>query len=108
MALVLAVEVNREPVMLRVTVSDEEDLLRFRLEGKLSGPWVPEFEDCWRKVRQAVRKPRAVVDLLSVDYIDEAGKCLLAVMASEGAEFLVQYPWTRALVEEVTRRAAGA
>jgi hypothetical protein len=34
--------------MLKITMLDAGDRVRLELEGKLSGAWVPELEECWR------------------------------------------------------------
>jgi ABC-type transporter Mla MlaB component len=69
--------------MLRITVDDRSDQVSLRLEGDLSGPWVSELEDSWRAARMSDRLVR--VDLAGVQYVDRAGKYLLALLGINGA-----------------------
>jgi ABC-type transporter Mla MlaB component len=69
--------------MLRITVDDRPDQISLRLEGDLSGPWVSELEDSWRAAR--VNGPLVCVDLAGVQYVDRAGKYLLALLEINGA-----------------------
>jgi hypothetical protein len=88
--------------MLRITVHDNPESLRFQLEGRLAGPWVRELEDCWRRA-PAGRRPAVRFDLVGVTFIDAAGKAFLAAMHRQGAEFLAADCLTRAVVAEITK-----
>jgi hypothetical protein len=39
--------------MLRITTIDKDQITIFRLEGKLIGDWVTEFERCWVSIKGA-------------------------------------------------------
>ena len=88
--------------MLRITVHDEPDLLTFQLEGRLAGPWVSEFAECWQ--RTLVRRPtaRVRVDLRAVTFVDGAGKKLLTSLHDQRAELLAAGCLMKAIVAEVT------
>ena len=87
--------------MLRITVEEEADFTRFRLEGKLIGDWVKELERCWICVRTTEPGMRFRIDLSSVSFVDEKGKTLLESMVSEGAELAADNPMMRSLARSI-------
>ena len=87
--------------MLRITVQNADDELQLKLEGKLSGPWVAELEECWRAAATKLGSRRLSVDLTSVTCVDAAGKYLLALMCKSGARFLTAGPVLPQLVREI-------
>jgi len=88
--------------MLKITVRDEAEAVKFKLEGKLTGPWVTELERCWRGVIPAACQRPLVFDLTDLDFVDAAGKYLLATMHMRGGTFLANSLTMRALVDEIT------
>ena len=92
--------------MLRITLNNGSDRLELKREGKLAGAWVPELEECWRKAILDRRGFALWVDLNGVDYVDNAGRYLLALMHQAGARFVASGCATLALVEEIETRAA--
>jgi anti-anti-sigma regulatory factor len=88
--------------MLRITVQDLADRLRLQLEGRLSGAWVPELEDCWRTSAPILKDRELWVDLTGVDCVDAAGKYLLALMHKSGVRFIASGCMMAALVQEIT------
>ncbi|MFB3829365.1 MAG: TolC family protein [Bryobacteraceae bacterium] len=86
--------------MLRITTQEVAGKITFRLEGKLAGPWVPELEQCWLATAAAPGQG-VVLDLAQVDFIDEAGRKLLARMHARGVRLLAKAPWIRAVVEQI-------
>ena len=87
--------------MLKITLHDSSRELRFKLEGKLSGPWVGELQQCWRTAASATSGRSTVVDLGEVDFVDCDGQSLLAEIHNEGVRLLARTPLIRSLVEEV-------
>jgi hypothetical protein len=78
--------------MLRITVHDAIDHVKLKLEGKLSGPWVADLDECWRATSPTLAGRELRLDLTAVDHIDTAGKYLLApdevgICPSRGAPF---------------------
>ena len=71
--------------MLKITLHDSSRELRFKLEGKLSGPWVGELQQCWRTAASATSGRSTVVDLGEVDFVDCDGQSLLAGNAQRGS-----------------------
>ena len=90
--------------MLRVTVTEQDAIEIWELEGKLSGEWVKELERCWK---QSTPKPGipVQVNLKSVSYIDAAGKQLLTEMHERGIEIKGCGCMARALVEQIVQDA---
>ncbi len=104
--------------MLRVTTNAEEGQgkVTLKLEGKLAGPWVEEFERCWSSTVEKWKQ--VVVELAGVTFIDSKGKCLLAKIHGQGAKLVGTGLMTRSIIEEIsscdeerkrtTERAQGA
>ena len=91
--------------MLRITIQESPQASTFKLEGKLTGPWVRELEQAW----SAVAPGRAlIVDLADVTFIDCAGKTLLARMHEGGAKLVACSPMNRSIVDEIVRAGKHA
>ncbi|MGO8732542.1 MAG: TolC family protein [Terriglobia bacterium] len=86
--------------MFRVTTKEEEHgRVTLKLEGKLAGPWVDEFERCWCL---AVEKWKdLVVELEGVTFIDSKGKCLLAKIHGQGAKLIGAGLMIKSIIEEI-------
>jgi hypothetical protein len=89
--------------MLRITVEVGARVAKFRLEGRLAGPWLQELEECWHSSFASPRKLVRYVDLTGVTFIDSAGKACLAAMHRQGAEFIAADCMTREIVAEIAR-----
>jgi hypothetical protein len=89
--------------MLKITLHDSARELRFRLEGRLSGPWVDELRQCWRTAASTTLDRKTVLDLGETDFVDPEGQKLLAEMHQEGVRFLAATPLMRAVVDEISR-----
>ena len=72
-----------------------------RLEGSLKGVWVPEMEQCWRKAASH-RNKALIVDLTDVEFVDAAGKYLLALIHAHGASFVAVTPLMSELIAEIS------
>jgi outer membrane protein len=88
--------------MLRVTtnVQEGQDKVTLKLEGKLAGPWVEEFERCWSSTFEKWKQ--VVVELAGVTFIDSKGKRLLAKIPSQGAKLIGTGLMTRSIIEEIS------
>ena len=89
--------------MLRITVHDRPESLVFQLEGRLSGPWLVELEQCRQRTLTGRRRPAVRFDLAGVTFIDAAGKAYLAAMYRQGAELVAADCLTKAVVAEITK-----
>ncbi|WP_447971109.1 hypothetical protein [Nitrospira sp. M1] len=90
--------------MLRITLEEHSSGPTIRLEGRLVGPWVHEFEASWQGIRGAEERSKVWVDLNAVTSIDENGKVLLQQVHREGGQLMATGCLIRAIVEEVTDR----
>lgn len=91
--------------MLKITLHDSAEEFRFRLEGKLSGPWVGELRQCWETASSTTGGRRTLIDLREVDFVDGPGEDLLCDMSRRGVELEAATPFMRAIVEEIAARA---
>jgi anti-anti-sigma regulatory factor len=87
--------------MLKITTKENKETVCFKLEGKLEGAWVPEMERSWRNTTPS-RKKALIVDLTDVEYVDIAGRYLLALMHAHGAGFVADTPMMTQLVSEIS------
>jgi outer membrane protein len=87
--------------MLRITTTDNGENITLKLEGKLSGPWVDEFEHCWRMSRDIYKEKGLIVDLSGVTFVDPAGKKLLCLISSEGATLMGSGLMPKSLIDEI-------
>jgi outer membrane protein TolC len=87
--------------MLRITIQETGEASTFKLEGKLTGPWVHELEQSWI----AAASNALTIDLADVTFIDPAGKDLLARMHESGAKLIAHSPMNRCIVDEIVRAA---
>lgn len=88
--------------MLKITMHDSAGELRFRLEGRLCGPWVNELRQCWQTATSTTEGRRTVLDLLEVDFVDSEGQALMADMSSRGVRLLAVSPLILSLIEEIS------
>ena len=94
--------------MLRITIQESAQASTFKLEGKLTGPWVRELEQAWAASNGAVPDRTLTVDLADVTFIDCAGKSLLARMHESGATLIAHSPMNRSIVDEIARAGKHA
>jgi anti-anti-sigma regulatory factor len=85
--------------VLKISTRTDVTTTIFELEGSLTGAWVQELEDCWRKAADAARPVRVMV--CAVTFMDEKGKALLAEMHQHGAELVAEGCMNSAIVEEI-------
>ena len=89
--------------MLKITLHDSAEELRFRLEGRLSGAWVSELRQCWQTAQSTIRSRKTTLDLAEVDYVDADGQSLLIDMHRQGVGLKAATPLIRELVHEIER-----
>ena len=86
--------------MFRTTIHSDPKTLTFRLEGRLTGPWVRELEDCWQSTRTDSGTP-VRFDLSGLTFIDATGKAFLAARHAQGAELVASGCLMKAVVAEI-------
>ena len=94
--------------MLKITLHDSAREFRLKLEGRLSGPWVNELEQCWKTASSTTEGRKTVLDLGEVDFIDPEGQSLLAHMHTEGVELEAVTPLICAVLQEVCQASPCA
>ena len=87
--------------MLRITTVDIGEKVTLKLEGKLSGPWVEEFERCWRMSADIYKNRDLVVDLTGVTYVDNGGKKLLCSLSNSGVKLMGSGIMPKSLIDEI-------
>jgi hypothetical protein len=71
--------------VLRITVLENGQVTRFRLDSKLKDHGVRELERCWIQARNEHPEMQLLVELSHVDYVHESGRDMLRRMVSQGA-----------------------
>lgn len=75
-----------------------------KLEGKIAGPWVPEFNRVWESLSSSLGKKSLSIDLSGVTYVDSSGGTLLSqIYGKTGAVFVADTPLTKYFAEEATK-----
>ena len=87
--------------MLRITINEQSPMTSFVLEGNLGGPWVEELKKCWESALAADPTRAMVVNLADVNFIDSAGRALLARMRRRGVTLLSSGVLINAIVAEI-------
>jgi hypothetical protein len=92
--------------MLRITVQDGEKNQTIKLEGKIVGPWVEEFERTYQSVEPSLGAKELYLDLRGVGFVDAKGRGLLhEIYRRTNARFLADSPLTRYFVEDAMRES---
>jgi hypothetical protein len=92
--------------MLRITVQDGEKNQTIKLEGKIVGPWVEEFERTYQSVVPSLGAKELHLDLRGVGFVDAKGRGLLhEIYRKTNARFLADSPLTRYFVEDAMRES---
>lgn len=73
--------------MMKIEIQEAGNSLILQVEGRLSGAFVPELENCWRTAMSAQPDRQISVDLKNVTCVDRAGRRLLEVMHRSGVPF---------------------
>jgi hypothetical protein len=94
---------ERNQAVLRITTSNNSEITRLIVEGKLAGACIGELEKCWRETASTKSPELIVVDLGSVTFVDAAGKQLLAGMHEQGTRFTAAGLLAKCLIEEIER-----
>ena len=94
---------------LRITIHDEREAVRLKLEGMVVGPWVKEFDRTWRNLAPSLDSRKLVVDLCGVLHMDSEARQLLAdIYKQTRADLLTNTPMTEYFAEEARRRSKNS
>jgi len=88
---------------LRITVHEQESLIKLTLEGRLAGPWVAELCKAWRETAPRLGSKRLFLDLRDLTFSDEEGKRVLQeIVTQTSAEISSSTPLTKHLAQELS------
>lgn len=94
--------------MLRITVHEGPEIVAIKLEGKVAGSWVGEFERTWCSLESSWSSKKFSLDLRGVDFVDREGRGLMRkIYAKTGAAFLTNSPLTTYFAEEAMQAKNG-
>jgi outer membrane protein TolC len=96
--------VSEENGMLKISFGKSSAGEKWVLEGRLSGAWVRELRENWKKNHETKKKRACIVDLNEVTFIDKAGERLLLALRNEGAQFISGGCYIRYIVEQLKVR----
>ena len=91
--------------MLKITLHDSAAEFRLKLEGRLSGLWVGELEQCWKTASSTTHGRKTILDLAEVDFVDPEGESLLARMHAQGVSLVAVTPLIQAVLQEICHAA---
>jgi hypothetical protein len=96
--------------MLRITIQESAQASTFKLEGKLTGPWVRELEQAWTAATAAGPVPDRTLDRRSGGrHLHRLRRQdLLARMHESGATLIARSPMNRCIVDEIARAGKHA
>lgn len=87
--------------MLRITIDDEANPVRLKLEGRIAGPWAAELDRAWQSLGPSLGEKKLCVDLCGVTYIDREGRRILADLYRQShAHFETDTPLAQYFAEE--------
>ena len=90
--------------MLKITVDEKQNLVTLKLEGRIAGPWVAEFNRTWHSLAPSLDSKKLSLDLRGVIQIDAEGQRLLSeIYDMTGAEFQTNSLEMEFCVQEVMR-----
>jgi ABC-type transporter Mla MlaB component len=87
--------------VLKITIQEGTKTISLKLEGRIVGPWVSEFDRTWHSLVPSLDGKKLSVDLRGVTYIDSEGREVLAeIYRQTHAQFKADTPLTKYFVEE--------
>jgi hypothetical protein len=93
--------------MLRITVQEGDRAQTIKLEGKIAGPWVEEFDRTWHSLAPSLGSKELHLDLRGVAFVDAKGKQLLREICHKThARVLADSPLTRYFADEAMQHSS--
>jgi len=91
-------------LVLKITVNEDPKQMTLKLEGRIVGPWVAEFNRTWHSLTPSLDSKKVSLDLRGVTQVDGEGKRLLAeIYDMTGAEFQTNSLEMKHWVQEIMR-----
>jgi hypothetical protein len=92
--------------MLRITLQENEKVQTIKLEGKIAGPWVEEFNRSWQSLEALPSSRQLQLDLREVGFVDAKGRDLLRkIYQQTNALFLTDSPLTRYFADDAMQQS---
>jgi hypothetical protein len=91
-------------VMFKISIVDTPAQRRLVVEGKLSGPWVPELRTTCRNAMRDLEGRKMVIDLSSLTVISWEGEDAILDLMKQGAKFSCAGVLTRHVLKRLARR----
>ena|SRR5713101_199176 len=92
--------------MLRITVQESEKVRTIKLEGRIAGPWVEEFNSSWHSLEALLGSRQLQLDLRGVAFVDAKGRELLReIYQKTNACFLTDSPLTRYFADDARQQS---
>ncbi len=92
--------------MLRITVEEREGAETIKLEGKITGPWVEEFNRTWNTLAPSLGRRQLELDMRGVGFVDVKGRQLLReIYKQTNARFLADSPLMQYFADEAMRQS---
>ena len=92
--------------MLRITLQESERAQTIKLEGKIAGPWVEEFNRSWQSLEALPGSRELQLDLREVGFVDAKGRELLReIYQKTNACFLTDSPLTRYFADDARQQS---
>ena len=88
-------------LMLRITAEKRDSVWVLKLEGKLQGEWVRELRRAWQGLLDTASPTTLRVELADVQFVDLAGKVLLAEMHRDGVEIIARGSLASAICDDI-------
>jgi len=90
--------------VLKITITDFADELRWSLQGQLAGQWAAEFMSTWRQEHREGDRRRCIVDFVDVTFIDQSGEAVLTEIMRHGAEVIASDVYTKHVLTNLRRK----
>jgi hypothetical protein len=87
--------------VLKITITETPEELRWILQGRLAEPWVTEVKASWKEARRNREGHHCVVDLTNVTCVGKGGEELLRSMSNEGAQFIASGFYIKDVLQEL-------
>jgi hypothetical protein len=92
--------------MLRITVQESERAQTIKLEGKIAGLWVEEFNRTWKSLKAPLGSRELQLDLRGVAFVDAKGRGLLRkIYQKTNARFLTDSPLTQYFADDAMQQS---
>ena len=93
--------------MLKITIVENETKRHLVLEGKLVAPWTDELKSVCQGTASELDHRELVIDVGGLTIISADGEDALLALMLQGAKFRGSDVFTKQILNQLARRAAG-